>query len=239
MLSYTWKGGETMNTGMSDRISELIYALGLKKIQFATQLNIDPAYVTQLTKGKRAPSDRLIADICRVFHVREEWLRTGEGEMFLPQLDTVDKICNDLGLGEMERETLKLYLKLDPIMREQFATNVFRVVNETFSKSAKSPVSSEVDIATELAELKRQNKEILAQNRELSERLEAIEKEDAILEAAASSSQSCEAGSRLGTGTEMTLEEEADEFAAMAREQFLSEKQRVLQAPSANESVVG
>ena len=34
-----------------------------------------------MCSGAREPSDRTIADICREFRIREEWLRTGEGEM--------------------------------------------------------------------------------------------------------------------------------------------------------------
>lgn len=41
------------------------------------------------------------------------------------------------------------------------------------------------------------------------------------------------------TAAEMTLEQEADEFAAMAREQFISEKKQASQALSAKESDVG
>lgn len=37
--------------------------------------------MSQICSGDRIPSDRTIADICREFRIREEWLRTGEGEM--------------------------------------------------------------------------------------------------------------------------------------------------------------
>jgi len=84
-----------MNENIGDRISEIIQALGIRKVRFAEQINVDQSYVTQLTRGKRNPSDRTINDICREFNVDENWLRTGEGEMFLPMatdgLDTLSK----------------------------------------------------------------------------------------------------------------------------------------------------
>ena len=49
--------------------------------EFARKVNITPAYAAQLYQDVRIPSDRTIADICREFRIREEWLRTGEGEM--------------------------------------------------------------------------------------------------------------------------------------------------------------
>ena len=53
----------------------------MKKVEFAHKIKVDQAYVTQLTTGKRNPSDRLIDAICREFNVSEDWLRTGNGEM--------------------------------------------------------------------------------------------------------------------------------------------------------------
>ena len=68
---------------LSERIVELIKALGIKKTIFARTLNVSQAFVSQLCSGERAPSNRTIADICREFDVSEEWLRNGTGPMFV------------------------------------------------------------------------------------------------------------------------------------------------------------
>lgn len=65
------------------RISALIEALGVKKTFFAERIKVSQAFVSQMCSGAKVPSDRTIADICREFHVNEDWLRTGEGEMFV------------------------------------------------------------------------------------------------------------------------------------------------------------
>ncbi len=70
--------------GINTRIAACIEALGIKKTDFATKLNVSQAFISQLTKGSALPSNRTIADICREFGVSETWLRTGEGEMFVP-----------------------------------------------------------------------------------------------------------------------------------------------------------
>lgn len=72
-----------MTGTIGSRIGEVIQALGIKKVRFAEQIKVDQSYITQLVNEKRNPSDRTIADICREFHVNEDWLRTGEGEMFV------------------------------------------------------------------------------------------------------------------------------------------------------------
>ena len=48
-------------------------------------LNVSQAYVSQLSSGAREPSDRTIADICRIFDIREEWLRHGLEPMRAPR----------------------------------------------------------------------------------------------------------------------------------------------------------
>lgn len=67
------------------RLQLVIEQSGLKKIQFADKMGISSAYVSQLCSDIRTPSDRLVADMCREFHIRREWLENGEGPMRLPQ----------------------------------------------------------------------------------------------------------------------------------------------------------
>ena len=68
---------------MNERIKKIIEELGLKKVDFANRLGISQPFASELCSGAKAPSDRTISDICREFGVREAWLRTGEGEMFV------------------------------------------------------------------------------------------------------------------------------------------------------------
>ena len=69
---------------MHTRISKIIESLGLKKSEVAKRLGISGTFVSELCSGAKSPSDRTISDICREFNVNETWLRTGEGEMFVP-----------------------------------------------------------------------------------------------------------------------------------------------------------
>lgn len=70
---------------LNERINTLISTLGIRKTAVADRLNVSQAFVSQLCTGKTNPSDRTISDICREFNVNEEWLRTGDGEMFKPK----------------------------------------------------------------------------------------------------------------------------------------------------------
>lgn len=52
--------------------------------KFADRLHIKRGAVANYEIGRNIPTDSVIALICREFKVNEQWLRTGEGEMFLP-----------------------------------------------------------------------------------------------------------------------------------------------------------
>lgn len=67
--------------------------------KFAREIGVTPAYISKLKNDPtRVPSDRTIDDICRVFRVREEWLRTGEGGMDIAttQFDKLNKFFADV-----------------------------------------------------------------------------------------------------------------------------------------------
>ena len=70
---------------MEERIEAIRKSVGLTQEQFAERINLSRNYLWMLENGSRVPSDRTIGDICREFGVREEWLRTGEGEMFIKE----------------------------------------------------------------------------------------------------------------------------------------------------------
>lgn len=110
-----------MENDIGERIGDLVETLGIKKVRFAERLKIDQSYVTQLTSGKRKPSDRTISDICREFNVREEWLRNGSGEMFLDFTeDEFSKAAAMLSDDAFVRSLIVEYCKLDDDSKKLF-----------------------------------------------------------------------------------------------------------------------
>lgn len=70
---------------MNERIKGLRKALGLTQQEFSDKIGVKRNTVAQYEMGRNPPSDAVITLICREFNVNEEWLRTGEGEMFKPK----------------------------------------------------------------------------------------------------------------------------------------------------------
>ena len=69
---------------ISDRVRELRIAKNLTQQEFADKLKIKRSTISNYDIGRSEPSESAISLICREFNVSEEWLRTGEGEMFVP-----------------------------------------------------------------------------------------------------------------------------------------------------------
>ena len=62
---------------MHTRISKIVAESGLTKTEFAKRIGISQPFLSQLCSGIKIPSDRTISDICRIFDIREDWLRYG------------------------------------------------------------------------------------------------------------------------------------------------------------------
>jgi transcriptional regulator with XRE-family HTH domain len=66
------------------RISKVRAVSKESQEKFALRLGLSRNFINQVENKKKNVSDRTILDICREYHVNEEWLRNGTGEMFLP-----------------------------------------------------------------------------------------------------------------------------------------------------------
>jgi transcriptional regulator with XRE-family HTH domain len=73
---------------------------------FADQLELSENFIWQIEKGERIPSDRTIADICRVFGVDRVWLVDGIGEPFKP-VDRNQHIAAVLGSAITHNDTAR------------------------------------------------------------------------------------------------------------------------------------
>lgn len=66
---------------VASRTSELRKSFGLTQQAFADRLGITRGAVANWDLDRSDPSDAVISLICRVFNVREAWLRDGTGDM--------------------------------------------------------------------------------------------------------------------------------------------------------------
>lgn len=114
---------------MNARIKEVREAKGLSQADFAEMLNLKRNSISLIEVGKRNPSDRTIVDICNTFNVSEEWLRTGEGEMFVETpSSTMDQLKKEFNLDDFSYNLVYQYLKLDADQRQAVRDFFYNVV---------------------------------------------------------------------------------------------------------------
>lgn len=82
---------------MKDRIRKLRKELDLTQQKFADRLGVKRNTVGQWECGINALTDQVINSICREFDVNDNWLRTGEGNMFI-ELSEQEKVMKYTGL---------------------------------------------------------------------------------------------------------------------------------------------
>ncbi|CEN21279.1 helix-turn-helix domain-containing protein [Paraclostridium sordellii] len=78
--------------------------LDLSQQEFADKIDIKRNSVSLLETGRRNPSDRTISDICAVFNVNIDWLKTGEGPIFneIPTSDHFAYLASEIGSSDNE-----------------------------------------------------------------------------------------------------------------------------------------
>ena len=81
---------------MCERIKILRKTLKLTQQAFAESLGVSRDTIANVEGGRIEIKDIFILSICREFNVNENWLRTGEGEMFI-ELSRDEQIAEFVG----------------------------------------------------------------------------------------------------------------------------------------------
>lgn len=105
---------------MNKRIREVRRDAHLTQEEFAQKVGLTKNYISLIETGERNIGDRAAEDICEIFGVSYEWLKTGNGDKYAPakiikQLsDVFDSVAHDpddsfrknvfLGLAQLEPE---------------------------------------------------------------------------------------------------------------------------------------
>lgn len=89
---------------MNERIKELRKSLNLTLEKFGERLGVSRSAMSNIENGNRNVTEQMLKSICREFNVSEVWLRTGEGEMYVPQTrnQEIQAFINDVMADEDE-----------------------------------------------------------------------------------------------------------------------------------------
>ena len=104
---------------INQRIKTLRKELNLIQQDFAKKIGVQRVTISWMEKEGNTITRQNIKIICDAFNVNENWLRTGEGDMFKPadEPGILDKLQQELKLNNAEMEIIKTFIELSPEQR--------------------------------------------------------------------------------------------------------------------------
>lgn len=120
---------------LNSRIAKCIELSGLTKTAFAGRINLSQSHISRIALGEASPSDRTICDICREFDIDENWLRTGDGEMYV-KLSRDEEIAAFMGdvlkgeTGDFRRRFIAVLSRMTPEEWEMLERKALELIEE-------------------------------------------------------------------------------------------------------------
>ena len=98
-------------------------------------IGIGQGTVTSYETGNRTPSNAVIVSICKEFGVNETWLRTGEGEMFIPHTveDTLSQMFDAVSHDPDDAIRRRVFLGLSKLSPDDWEL-VETIINKMMGK---------------------------------------------------------------------------------------------------------
>lgn len=131
---------------MHERIRKLRRILDLTQEKFAERIGIKRNTVATYESGRNEPVDSVVALICREFHVNEEWLRNGTGEMFAQDSeDEMQVLTEKYSLSAADRILIEKFVSLKADTRNailEFMADVVASIQESEEDFSDVPLTS-------------------------------------------------------------------------------------------------
>ena len=128
---------------IGERIKVLRKEKNLSMEDFGSVIGMGKSAVSRIENGVNGTTDQTIRSICREFGVNEQWLRTGEGEMFeQTRASVLDRLSTEYDLSREQRSVIEAFLDLDPQERDvilKYVHNVFDRSTESVAQSTAIP----------------------------------------------------------------------------------------------------
>ena len=120
---------------MNKRIRELRETLKKSQDEFAKELELSRNYISLVENGQRNLSSQSIKLLCSIHNVNEEWLRTGNGEMFQPitKNDEISKLFGEVlkeNNDDFKRRFISALAKLDDVGWEKLENLIDNISNK-------------------------------------------------------------------------------------------------------------
>ena len=74
-----------------DRIREIRVKLGFSQVEFSERIFVSKSFIGDIEIEKKKVNDRITFIISKQFNVNKDWIKTGNGEMFIDKLPDIRK----------------------------------------------------------------------------------------------------------------------------------------------------
>ncbi len=123
---------------LGERIRKLRREFDLTQQEFADRIGSKRNTVATYEIDRSIPSSAIISLICREFNVSEDWLRNGEGDMFLPKpTNELEALLEKRQIPKGAYILLESYLNLKPFEQDA-VLNYIKAVADTINKTESS-----------------------------------------------------------------------------------------------------
>lgn len=121
-----------MNYNINRRVKEIRNSTGLTQSQFGAELGQSKDVIVniELNRNKKDINPNFLSHICKTFNVNENWLRTGEGEMFNKSNISTDPLHGNQELSPHATLILQNFLELSKSEQNEFIKLAEKIYNE-------------------------------------------------------------------------------------------------------------
>ncbi|MDD3041277.1 helix-turn-helix transcriptional regulator [Bacteroides sp.] len=149
---------------MNERLRLLRDELNLSRAAFGQRIGVSGDVVNNLERGRVEIKEHIIKLICTEFSANEEWLRTGDGPIFVePDTFSLDLFVEKHGMTGFELDVIKAYFELDPEIRKAVVSHF----KNRLAARSKEPEDLRADCPSTPEELERQFPPVESSNSEV------------------------------------------------------------------------
>nr|DAX52343.1 MAG TPA: helix-turn-helix domain protein [Caudoviricetes sp.] len=130
MLSFNQAIDRRLNplAELHERIRDVRKSLKPKTSQsvFAEMLGTSRDTIANYEGGRVVPTDTFIQLLCTKFNVSNEWLRTGEGNMYVDsETSLVDSLTKQMNMSAEQRKLMEIFLTMSDEKRDSVSKAFF------------------------------------------------------------------------------------------------------------------
>lgn len=108
---------------MNTRLKAVRNTLKKTQSEFGSMCGKSRDAIANYETGRVVPDDAFIKLLSVKFNVNEQWLLTGEGEMFTEtKVSLLDKLAEKYNLDKYDMSIIRHYMELDPEDRKKFVS---------------------------------------------------------------------------------------------------------------------